>query len=332
MSNSEPSKVLVVDDERYVRELLVDVLTDAGLEIHAAASGAEAIDLARRHRPDILVTDIRLGDCTGLEMIDDLRDVVGEVPAIIITGYGDAATLTEASRRRPIELMTKPLDLVRLKETVAQELSRQKDAKRFHRRTRQLRRLARRTNIQRKVINRQLDSILSDLTDAHQSLSGQMDLQKMLIEYQSQVIGSKDDDEVFEKLFRLFVGLSGPLFGAAMVCDADAQLHISGRFGVPRPDGMRFCEELARPFVDMLLVDPRCVLVDAGERVDLFCASIRRYLVGLTVLAIPLIPAEGELIGVVMLYRKGEQPFTDQDIVLAEMLAPATAAAVRRND
>ena len=46
----------------------------------------------------------------------------------------------------------------------------------------------------------------------------------------------------------------------------------------------------------------------------------------------PLIPAPGEMIGLVVLYRKGEQPFCDSDMAMAEMIALPTALAVRRND
>ena len=85
-----------------------------------ASSGLEAIKLARANPPDIVVTDLMLGDCTGLDVIDSLRaDIAGDIPAIVITGMGDPETLTEASRHRPAELMTKPLDLDRLRQTIA---------------------------------------------------------------------------------------------------------------------------------------------------------------------------------------------------------------------
>ena len=67
------SRILVVDDEPDLRELLVDVLADTDLEIDSAGSGAEALAKARRQRPDLLVTDLILGDCTGLDVIDQLR-------------------------------------------------------------------------------------------------------------------------------------------------------------------------------------------------------------------------------------------------------------------
>jgi GAF domain-containing protein len=84
--------------------------------------------------------------------------------------------------------------------------------------------------------------------------------------------------------------------------------------------------------VDQILKTPECTLIDAWDHAELFDESIRRRLCGVSVLAVPLIPAPGELIGLGVLYRKGEQPFIDQDLALAEMISLATATAVRRND
>ena len=72
--------------------------------------------------------------------------------------------------------------------------------------------------------------------------------------------------------------------------------------------------------------------MDLTEDSERFDESIQKYLVGVSVLAIPLIPSEGEMIGVVFLYRKGEQPFTETDIGLAELLASPSAIAIQRND
>ena len=60
--------------------------------------------------------------------------------------------------------------------------------------------------------------------------------------------------------------------------------------------------------------------------------SIQRYLVGVSALVVPLVPTQGEMIGMVILYRKAEQPFTDEDLSMATMIAPSAARAVARND
>ncbi len=332
MSSVPPPEVLVVDDEPGIRELLTDALESFELSCRTAANGREAIRSARRRRPDLVVTDLMLGDCTGLDVIDHLRHCHGEIPSIVITGQGTPENLSEASRRRPIELITKPLKLERLREAVRAGLeSREKDRRR-RRRWARLRTVARDINRRKRSLERRLEGTCADLTNAYHTLNGQLLLQQSILDYQRELIAAGGDDDVFRALFRTVVHRSGPVFGVALVCDAEAQLRIVGRFGVPQPDALGFCEALVRPVVDDILVRPEPVLLDAQERTEDFPESIRRYLVGLSILAVPLLPAPGELIGLVVLYRKGEQPFTDEDLALADMVAAPTAAAVRKND
>jgi DNA-binding response OmpR family regulator len=333
MAGDKNPRVLVVDDEADIIELLTDALADEGFVIETARSGGEAIKLARANRPDIVVTDLMLGDCTGLDVIDALRsDGAADTSAIVITAMGDPETLTEASRSRPIELMTKPLDLDRLRQAIRDELARRAGYERTRNRHKIIRRLAREINIERKTIQDRLDSTCADLTAAYKTLSSQMASQQVLIGYQRDLIGARGDDDVFRSLFRVIVHRTGSLFGVALVCDAEAELQIAGRFGVPHPDEISFCQELCDPLVDMTLIEPKCILMDTGDNSEKFNASIRKFLPGLSVLTMPLIPLPGELIGLVVLYRKGEQPFTEADIELAEMLSAPTALAVRRND
>ena len=332
MSDRKTVKVLVVDDEPELRELLSDALSSPDVDVVTAGSGAEALDLARRDSPDIVIADLRLGDCSGLEVIDKLRSSRSEMPAVVITGYGDVAALTEASRRRPVDVITKPLDIERLKAAVRDELARQAQYQRLSRRARRLRTLARTINLERRRAVHRLDTTCAELSAAYRTLSGQMAVQQTVINYQNDLLSARDDDDVFSSLFRKFVRRSGAVFGVAMVCDANAELRIVGRFGVPQPDSPTFCRALVEPLVDAVLTDPQCTLLEAGERLELFPEPIRRYLPGLSILAVPLLPLAGEMIGLVVLYRKGEQPFTDEDLAFAELISIPTAVAIRRND
>lgn len=326
------SHVLVVDDEPDLRELLLDALADDDMEISAAATGAEAIEMASDHAPDVVITDLRLGDCRGADVIDQLRSIVGDVPIVVITGCHDSESLVEASRRQPIELMTKPLDIERLRRTLRRELQRIDKGERSKLRARRLRHLARDVNIERKLIHGQLESTCADLTAAYRTLSEQMALQQVVMNYQNDLIGATTDDDVFRSLFHLFVRRSGPVFGMALVCDAEADLRIAGRFGVPFPDKGGFCTRLSDPLIDQMLQEPHCAVIDAWQEKDRFDERIHKFLPGLTLMTMPLMPSPGELIGLVVLYRKGEQPFTDLDVSLAEMLSLPTAMAVRRNE
>ncbi len=333
MQQQKTSRVLVVDDEPGIRELLVDALNQDDLDVSTASSGHEAIAKASDWRPDLLVTDLLLGDCTGLDVIDSLTETISEnIPAVVITGQNDPAWLSEASRRRPIEMITKPLDLERLRGAIRNGLAHRAVYETTRVRTKRLRKLARAANQERRDMQRKLNETCVDLTEAYRTLSGRLSLQEIILAYQNELIGAQTDDDVFRAMFRTFVRRSGPVFGISMVCDANANLRVVGRFGVPHPDSLEFCQELAQPMVESLLNQPEMLLVDTTDNQDMFDPSIRKYLVGLNTLGVPLIPSPGELIGVVVFYRKGEQPFTDFDQNLAELMASSTAIAVRRND
>jgi GAF domain-containing protein len=229
-------------------------------------------------------------------------------------------------------MMTKPLDLDRLRQVVRDELARQADDRRLAGRNRRLRHLARQAHRNRKQLQRELESSAVDVEAAWRAQHEHLTCQQTLIEYQAHLLRTKNDDDVFKELFRAFVRRSGGLFGVAMVCNADAELRVVGRFGVPRPDGLQFCQHVVGPLVNLTLTEPRVMTFDAAEQIEVFDPSIRRYLAGVSILSIPLMPAPGELIGLVVLYRKGEQPFTDDDIALAELIGHSTALAVERND
>lgn len=319
-------RVLVVDDEPAIGQLLAQVLTKAGLDVVVAASAAEAETAADKTPPDLVIADVHLADGSGLDLVQRLRERVADLSAVFITGRADADLLTRASRLRPVEMLTKPLDLQRLTRAVAEELHRRRNLARQKR----LRGLARASVRQRRSDLRKLSAACSDLTTACRGLQQQMERQEALIRYQNELLACANEDDVFRRLFRLFATYSGPVFGAAMLCDDEARLQLVGRFGVPLPDGVAFCRALAESVTDAILIRPRVRVFDSLEHEELVEPRFRRYLPGMTMMAVPLMVDAGRLIGLVVLYRKGEQPFTDDDVALAEMIVPATAAAAQR--
>ena len=81
------TKVLVVDDERNVRELLVDTLVDSGYEVVEAENGAEALELARHEWPDVILLDVMMPVMDGFEVLRSLKESTGteSIPVILLT-------------------------------------------------------------------------------------------------------------------------------------------------------------------------------------------------------------------------------------------------------
>lgn len=328
---TQAAKILVVDDEQAICQSLADALRGEGFEALVAASGREALSVIEEDRPDLVIADLRLGDCTGPEVIDRIRDRLGDLPAIIITGCGDARSLSDASRCRPVELVSKPFDLGRLLEVVREELSRRRQSQKLHTRHRRLREVSRRVSRQRRGQFDRLTKTCAHLAVTCRQLRKKHLLHEKMINFQTDLIGCRGDDDIFKLFFRFLVENSGPLFGAALLCDENAELEMVGRFGVPGPDGVGFCRQLVKAVLPSILQRPAATVLDAYEHLDLFPQELHRKLIGVTLMAVPLMAGEGKLIGLVVLYRRGEQPFTEEDIALAEQIAVPTSAAAQRS-
>jgi CheY-like chemotaxis protein/CRP-like cAMP-binding protein len=104
-------KVLIVDDEEEIRELLREFLTGAGYEVVVAGNGEEALEVARRERPHLILLDIRMPELDGVETCVRLKadDETHSIPVIIATAFGD--TLAEALDAGADDFVSKPFQL-----------------------------------------------------------------------------------------------------------------------------------------------------------------------------------------------------------------------------
>jgi two-component system, NtrC family, response regulator PilR len=93
-----PTRVLVVDDERSMRELLTIVLKRDGHEVLVAEDGARAIELLKRQRVDILITDIRMPQVSGVDVLREAKQIDPEIISIVMTAFASTDTAVEALR------------------------------------------------------------------------------------------------------------------------------------------------------------------------------------------------------------------------------------------
>lgn len=111
--NDQPlagKSLLLVDDDELLRERMGRALAARGLDVRVASSGAEALRLARQSPPELAVLDLKMPGMTGLEALAELRKVVPDIRAVILTGYGSIANTVEAMRQGAENYVTKPAD------------------------------------------------------------------------------------------------------------------------------------------------------------------------------------------------------------------------------
>ncbi len=119
---TRPRQILIVDDEENIRKFLAKSLQREKYEVHLAGSGAEALSLLDRERPDLVVLDVRLPDANGLELLTTLRRRDPDLPVIIITAYGEIRMAVEAMRQGAFDFVSKPFDFNTLLRSIEKAL------------------------------------------------------------------------------------------------------------------------------------------------------------------------------------------------------------------
>ena len=102
-------KILVIDDDRGPRESLKMVLKYA-YEIFLAARVAGGVELLREIQPDLIIMDIRMPEKSGIEGLQEIRDIDPNVSIVMLTGYGDLETAQQAIRFGANDYLQKPFD------------------------------------------------------------------------------------------------------------------------------------------------------------------------------------------------------------------------------
>jgi len=114
--------ILVVDDEASIFEVISQILASDGLHTVWAKSADQAVAVARKTLPDVIVLDLKLGDHNGLEILGELKVVCKDSPVIILTGFGSRETAREAMESGVFEYLTKPFDVQELRSAVRNAL------------------------------------------------------------------------------------------------------------------------------------------------------------------------------------------------------------------
>jgi two-component system response regulator FixJ len=147
--------VHVIDDDEAARDSLEFLLRSAGIDVKAHASAVEFLKGAAEIKSGCIVTDVRMPEITGIDLLKKLKDLKIGVPVILVTGHGDVPLAVEAMKIGAADFLEKPFDDEALLAAVRSALDRQgTDEKRRAERAEIDSRLAALSNRERDVLNR----------------------------------------------------------------------------------------------------------------------------------------------------------------------------------
>lgn len=122
MNAASKGKILVVDDDRLVLATVTHGLARAGYEVIDADNGDDAILLAREHKPDLALLDIRMEGKSGFDVAAYLRASLG-TPFMFLSAFADDATVAQVKALGAVAYLVKPLDIAQIVPTVEAALS-----------------------------------------------------------------------------------------------------------------------------------------------------------------------------------------------------------------
>ena len=140
------AKLLIIDDERGIRNTLKEILADEGYEVEVAENGRQGLEMAQANGYDLIFSDIKMPEMDGMELLAALKQPFTtspqgeetepiETPVVMITGHGDVETAVQALKMGAYDFLVKPLDLNRILITTKNAL----ESKSLKQETKQLR-------------------------------------------------------------------------------------------------------------------------------------------------------------------------------------------------
>src|SRR5574344_254398 len=107
-------KILIIDDERAIRNSLKEILTDEGYDVDVAEDGTVALEMVDKDKYNVIFCDIKMPNMSGIEVLDKFNEEGIEAAVVMISGHGDIDTAVECIKKGAFDFIQKPLDLNRI--------------------------------------------------------------------------------------------------------------------------------------------------------------------------------------------------------------------------
>jgi len=122
------ASILVVDDEQIVLNLVEDTLTDEGYAVTTTSSPNEAIELAAQQPFDFILTDIRMPEMNGIDLVREIHRIAPTIGVIFMTGYANLDTAKQAIKEGAYDYIMKPFELVEIRQAITRAVQQKQTA------------------------------------------------------------------------------------------------------------------------------------------------------------------------------------------------------------
>ena len=110
MANIAEKHIFFLDDEPTIREVVRETLEDSNFKVNCFSNPIECLEQLRSKKCDLIITDLKMPEKDGIELLMDVQHLAPWVPVLMITGYGDIPTAVKAMKAGAADFIEKPLD------------------------------------------------------------------------------------------------------------------------------------------------------------------------------------------------------------------------------
>jgi len=119
-------KILIIEDDKIFSEYLKAVLQNISSRLYFARDGDSALNILKKERPDLVITDLRLPDISGIEILAKTKEFNNQIPVIVITAFADMGNIIQSMQQNAYDIFRKPFDIDRFKSAVTNALNSRK--------------------------------------------------------------------------------------------------------------------------------------------------------------------------------------------------------------
>lgn len=121
-----PTRILIVDDDASVRDVISVLLQEEGYECRTAAGAEEALDIAAQEAPPLVISDMKMPGRDGIWLLEAFRERFPETAVVMLTGYGDTEAAVDCLRRGAVDYLLKPPKLTDLIRAIERALAKRR--------------------------------------------------------------------------------------------------------------------------------------------------------------------------------------------------------------
>ncbi|MFH1688479.1 MAG: response regulator [bacterium] len=296
--------VIIVDDEQRMCESLAALLTDDGYRVDSYQRADEAAEAIRSGRVDLVVSDIKMPQMSGIELLRIVKEVDEEIPVILMTGYASLETAVEAVSQGAYDYLMKPIEFTALEMAIRRGLERRRSAI-------ERRQLMERLKIATLLQERRIKE-LNALYEAGKSIGSTANLQELL-----------------KQIVSLASAVTESRVGSIMLLDEKGEfLTIEAATGLEQDVVHNTVVPVGSSIAGYVAQTGQPLKIDDVEKDERFRRTNRERYGGASLLCAPLI-IKSKVIGVInMANRESGGTFGDNDLRLLVTFAAQAAVAV----